>query len=33
LRLTNNARLAEGSARYTVGDDFLYSEISATAAE
>ncbi|HVA13347.1 MAG TPA: 2OG-Fe(II) oxygenase [Stellaceae bacterium] len=32
-RLANNARLAAGSARYTVGDDFLYPEAQATAAE
>jgi peroxiredoxin len=32
-RLANNARIAEGSARYTVGDDFLYPETPATAAE
>jgi peroxiredoxin len=32
-RLANNARIAEGSARYTIGDDFLYPEAHATAAE
>ena len=32
-RLANNSRIAEGSARYTVGDDFLYPEMQANAAE
>jgi peroxiredoxin len=32
-RLANNARIAAGSARYTVGDDILYPEPSADAAE
>ena len=32
-RLANNTRLAAGSARYTTGDDLLYPELSAAAAE
>ena len=34
-RLENNSKIAAGSARYTVGDDFLYPdrEAPATAAE
>ena len=32
-RLANNSRIAEGSARYAVGDDLLYPQAPATAAE